>query len=91
MIVQSLFSVIRKELDGYINLVSALEGEIRSENDNFEVQGVHMHRVTFRKCLVWMQDAILALRLISSLLDDIKGMYIYIYIYIYLFSHLFRK
>jgi gamma-tubulin complex component 3 len=73
LVAQSLYSAIRKELNGYLNLVSALEGEIRTQASQESEDVKSPVRVTVRKCLVWMQDAILALRLVSSILDAVKG------------------
>ncbi|OLL25334.1 Spindle pole body component alp6, partial [Neolecta irregularis DAH-3] len=68
---QSLVAALSTELIGYLNLVAALEGEIRRElglPDNEASGGV-----TLKRCLVWLREATLGLRLMSVIKDESRN------------------
>lgn len=82
LIDQGLRSAVGEELRSYLGLVALLEGEIRtalsalSQSREFLDDGTHAEakaRVTLRKCVVWMRDATMALRLMSVIVEQTRG------------------
>jgi gamma-tubulin complex component 3 len=73
---QSLRAAIGIELRGWVNLVSGLESEIRREKINAILgESVsNLSDVTLRRSLVWIQDAILGLRLMSLIMEKTTGL-----------------
>ncbi|KAI5295462.1 Microtubule-nucleating Tub4p (gamma-tubulin) complex component [Ascosphaera acerosa] len=82
LIDQGLRSAVSHELRSYLGLVAALETEIRTELHT-QLQDpiagdsdVHEHKkvnVTLKKCVVWLRDATMALRLLSLIVEETSG------------------
>ncbi|EEP82593.1 predicted protein [Uncinocarpus reesii 1704] len=78
LIEQSLRAAISAELRSYLGLVASLEGEIRtaltavSESVDSPTS-VMKAGVTLKRCVVWMRDATMALRLMSLMVKEVEG------------------
>ena len=70
---QSLKYCIKSELLGYLNLVAALESEIRVALENEQNDGDDANHVSLTRCCVWMQHSILGLRLLTGFVDAVIG------------------
>lgn len=73
---QSLRAAIGLELRGWVNLISGLESEIRRANSS-AIAGESASdsaEVTLKRSLVWIQDAIMGLRLMSLIMEKTKGL-----------------
>jgi gamma-tubulin complex component 3 len=74
---QSLRAAIATELRSYLSLVATLEAEIRQAlaaiGDGREPKGVRKGGVTLKRCMVWMRDATMALRLMSLIVEEARG------------------
>ena len=73
---QSLRSAISNELCSYLGLISTLEGEIRravlSTGGNAMPGRVGQVGVTLKRCVIWMREATMGLRLMSVMVEEIK-------------------
>lgn len=71
---QSLRSAIGTELRGYVELVGALESQIRraiasaERGDSFSNSGV-----TLKRCMIWTREATMGLRLMSQIVEKCTG------------------
>ncbi|KAL9103408.1 MAG: hypothetical protein Q9163_001547 [Psora crenata] len=74
LIGQSLRSAIGKELHAYLGLISTLEGEIRRAIiDGEGGRGLTGKvGVTLKRCVIWMREATMGLRLMSSMVGEAK-------------------
>jgi gamma-tubulin complex component 3 len=74
---QSLRAAIGNELRSYLGLVATLEGEIRralaSGAENEGRNGMAKAGVTLKRCVIWMRDATMGLRLMSLIVEQSKG------------------
>ncbi|QVM08634.1 Microtubule-nucleating Tub4p (gamma-tubulin) complex component [Coccidioides posadasii str. Silveira] len=78
LIEQSLRAAIGSELRSYLGLVASLEGEIRTAvtavtESTDDPQSVMKAGVTLKRCVVWMKDATMALRLMSLMVEELEG------------------
>ncbi|KAI5289203.1 Microtubule-nucleating Tub4p (gamma-tubulin) complex component [Ascosphaera aggregata] len=79
LIDQGLRSAVSHELRSYLGLVAALETEIRtalqtlSREDGTPASGTAKVTVTLKRCVVWMRDATMALRLLSLIVEEADG------------------
>ncbi|KAI5307306.1 Microtubule-nucleating Tub4p (gamma-tubulin) complex component [Ascosphaera pollenicola] len=79
LIDQGLRSAVSHELRSYLGLVAALETEIRTalqalprEEESPPDNSVKI-TVTLKRCVVWMRDATMALRLLSLIIEEAHG------------------
>ena len=76
---QSLRAAFATELRSYLSLVATLEAEIRQAlaaiGDGREPKGVRKGGVTLKRCMVWTRDATMALRLMSLIVEEARGMF----------------
>ncbi|EAS32807.3 spindle pole body component [Coccidioides immitis RS] len=78
LIEQSLRAAIGSELRSYLGLVASLEGEIRTAvtavtESTDDPQSVMKAGVTLKRCIVWMKDATMALRLMSLMVEELES------------------
>ncbi|KAK4941494.1 Microtubule-nucleating Tub4p (gamma-tubulin) complex component, partial [Elasticomyces elasticus] len=77
LIGQSLRAAIGLELRAYLGLVATLEGQIRralTQLDNsLPRQGLGKAGVTLKRCVIWMREATMGLRLMSLMVDESRG------------------
>lgn len=78
LVEQSLRAAIGNELRSYLGLVATLEGEIRRaltalSVDESDPKAVMRSGVTLKRCVVWMRDATMALRLMSLMVEESQG------------------
>ncbi|WEW55170.1 Microtubule-nucleating Tub4p (gamma-tubulin) complex component [Emydomyces testavorans] len=78
LIEQSLRAAIGGELRSYLGLVASLEGEIRRaltavKESTDDPKAVMKAGVTLKRCVVWMRDATMALRLMSLMVEEVPG------------------
>ncbi|PGH32570.1 hypothetical protein GX50_04604 [[Emmonsia] crescens] len=78
LVKQSVRAAIGNELRSYLGLVATLEGEIRSaltavSDGSIEPKGTLKAGVTLKRCVVWMREATMALRLMSLIVEQSKG------------------
>ncbi|PGH04060.1 hypothetical protein GX51_03730 [Blastomyces parvus] len=78
LVKQSVRAAIGNELRSYLGLVATLEGEIRSaltgvSDSAVEPKGTLKAGVTLKRCVVWMREATMALRLMSLIVEESKG------------------
>ncbi|KAK2809570.1 hypothetical protein FQN50_003623 [Emmonsiellopsis sp. PD_5] len=78
LVKQSVRAAIGNELRSYLGLVATLEGEIRTAlmavaETSAESNGVLKARVTLKRCVVWMREATMALRLMSLIVEESQG------------------
>ena len=77
LIGQSFRSALAKELRAYLGLVATLEGQIRraltqlSESPNH--QGVSKAGVTLKRCVIWIREPTMGLRLMSLMMEESKS------------------
>lgn len=77
LIAQSFRATIDGELRSYLELVGALEGQIRralSSLDGDIQTSLGKTGVTLKKCVVWTRDACMALRLMTVMVEQSKGL-----------------
>lgn len=67
LIGQSLRSAVAIELRSYLALIATLEGEIRRGADASKAT------VTLKRCVLWLREATLALRLMSVMVEQTKA------------------
>ena len=75
LVEQSLRAAVGNELRSYLGLVATLEGEIRRaltalSEDGSDPISVMKSGVTLKRCVVWMRDATMALRLMSLMVEQ---------------------
>ncbi|EME83414.1 uncharacterized protein MYCFIDRAFT_154006 [Pseudocercospora fijiensis CIRAD86] len=74
---QSLRSAIGQELRSYLSLVATLEGQIRRAlaqlDENAPDRGLGKAGVTLKRCVVWTREATLGLRLMSMMVEAVRG------------------
>ena len=78
LIGQSLRAAIEEELRGYVALIGGLEGEIRravAMADPADPRGIGKVGVTLKRCVVWTREATMGLRLMSTIVEQAKGMH----------------
>ncbi|KAK2834867.1 hypothetical protein FQN49_006836 [Arthroderma sp. PD_2] len=78
LIEQSLRAAIGSELRSYLGLVASLEGEIRRaltavSQDSVDQKSVMGAGVTLKRCVIWVKDATLALRLMSLMVEEAQN------------------
>lgn len=77
LIGQSLRSALSKELRAYLGLVATLEGQIRRAltqlNEGPPHQRVNKAGVTLRRCIIWVREPTMGLRLMSLMIDESKN------------------
>ncbi|EDN02187.1 predicted protein [Histoplasma mississippiense (nom. inval.)] len=78
LVKQSVRAAIGNELRSYLGLVATLEGEIRSalatvSDNSTEPKGTLKAGVTLKRCVVWMREATMALRLMSLIVEESRG------------------
>ncbi|KAK2733064.1 Microtubule-nucleating Tub4p (gamma-tubulin) complex component [Myotisia sp. PD_48] len=78
LIEQSLRAAIGLELRSYLGLVASLEGEIRTaltavSQNSSNPQEVMKTGVSLKRCVIWMKDATLALRLMSVMVAETQN------------------
>ena len=77
LIGQSLRSALSKELRAYLGLVATLEGQIRRAltqlNEGPPHQRVNKAGVTLRRCVIWIREPTMGLRLMSLMTDESKN------------------
>ncbi|PGH06566.1 hypothetical protein AJ79_06505 [Helicocarpus griseus UAMH5409] len=75
LVKQSVRAAIGNELRSYLGLVATLEGEIRTALAavSAESNGILKAGVTLKRCVVWMREATMALRLMSLIVEESKG------------------
>lgn len=77
LVIQSLRAAIGEELRSYLGLVATLEGEIRralseTSESSTEASPVVKAGVTLKRCVVWMREPTMALRLMSLIVEEAK-------------------
>ncbi|PGH18917.1 hypothetical protein AJ80_04337 [Polytolypa hystricis UAMH7299] len=77
LIKQSVRAAIGEELRSYLGLVATLEGEIRTalaaiteDSEGAGRKGAVKAGVTLKRCVVWMREATMALRLMSLMVEE---------------------
>ena len=78
LIGQSFKSALGNELRSYLGLVASLEGQIRRAlamlDENEPRRGIGKAGVTLKRCVVWMKEATMGLRLMSLMVEESKGL-----------------
>lgn len=85
LVSQALRASIFNELRSYLGLVATLEGEIRralTAAASDDPKGMVKGAVTLKRCVVWTRDATMALRLMSIMVEEARGVYSRHYKYI---------
>lgn len=76
LIGQSFRSALSKELRAYLGLVATLEGQIRRAliqlNEAPAHQGVAKAGVTLKRCVIWIREPTMGLRLMSLMVEESK-------------------
>ena len=76
LIGQSFRSALAKELRAYLGLVATLEGQIRRAMTQIAEgpthQGVYKAGVTLKRCLIWIREPTMGLRLMALMVDESK-------------------
>jgi gamma-tubulin complex component 3 len=70
---QSLRGAIKAELSGWMNLVAGIESEIRSHLAQPEDPKNPAGGVTLKRCVIWVREGTLGLRLMSVIIEDTTG------------------
>lgn len=77
LVSQALRAAVGNELRSYLSLVATLEGEIRraltAAADETDPKGAVKGAVTLKRCVIWTREATMALRLMSSMVEQSKG------------------
>lgn len=79
LVSQALRAAIFNELRSYLGLVATLEGEIRralTAAASDDPKGMIKGSVTLKRCVVWTRDATMALRLMSTMVEEARGRYL---------------
>jgi gamma-tubulin complex component 3 len=66
---QSLRGAVKGEISGWMNLVAGIEGEIRQYLAQDEQPG----SVTLKRCVIWVREGTLGLRLMSVMIEETNG------------------
>lgn len=76
LIGQSFRSALAKELRAYLGLVATLEGQIRRAlvqlGEGSAHQGVNKAGVTLKRCVIWIREPTMGLRLMSLMVEESK-------------------
>jgi gamma-tubulin complex component 3 len=76
LIGQSFRSALAKELRAYLGLVATLEGQIRRAltqlSEGSAHQGVSKAGVTLKRCMIWIREPTMGLRLMSLMVEESK-------------------
>ncbi|EAT86531.1 spindle pole body subunit [Parastagonospora nodorum] len=76
LIGQSFRSALAKELRAYLGLVATLEGQIRRAltqlSEGPAHQGVSKAGVTLKRCMIWIREPTMGLRLMSLMVEESK-------------------
>ncbi|KAF1849066.1 uncharacterized protein K460DRAFT_375787 [Cucurbitaria berberidis CBS 394.84] len=77
LIGQSFRSALAKELRAYLGLVATLEGQIRRAltqlSEGPAHQGVSKAGVTLKRCVIWIREPTMGLRLMSLMVEESKS------------------
>jgi gamma-tubulin complex component 3 len=73
LVSQALRAAIGGELRSYLSLVATLEGEIRRALAAAARGDAVRGAVTLKRCVVWVRDATMVLRLMSSMIGEAKS------------------
>jgi gamma-tubulin complex component 3 len=77
LIGQSFRSALAKELRAYLGLVATLEGQIRRAltqlSEGAAHQGVTKAGVTLKRCVIWIREPTMGLRLMSLMVEESKS------------------
>lgn len=77
LIGQSFRSALAKELRAYLGLVATLEGQIRRAlaqlSEEPAHQGVSKAGVTLKRCVIWIREPTMGLRLMSLMVEESKS------------------
>ncbi|KAJ4373105.1 Microtubule-nucleating Tub4p (gamma-tubulin) complex component [Neocucurbitaria cava] len=77
LIGQSFRSALAKELRAYLGLVATLEGQIRRAlaklSEGPAYQGVSKAGVTLKRCVIWIREPTMGLRLMSLMVEESKS------------------
>ncbi|KAH7337912.1 spindle pole body component alp6 [Pyrenochaeta sp. MPI-SDFR-AT-0127] len=77
LIGQSFRSALAKELRAYLGLVATLEGQIRRAltqlSEGPAHQGVTKAGVTLKRCVIWIREPTMGLRLMSLMVEESKS------------------
>jgi gamma-tubulin complex component 3 len=76
LVAQSFRSALAKELRAYLGLVATLEGQIRRAltqlSEGSAHQGVNKAGVTLKRCMIWIREPTMGLRLMSLMVEESK-------------------
>jgi gamma-tubulin complex component 3 len=74
LVAQSFRSALAKELRAYLGLVATLEGQIRRAltqlSEGPAHQGVNKAGVTLKRCMIWIREPTMGLRLMSLMVEE---------------------
>jgi gamma-tubulin complex component 3 len=74
LVAQSFRSALAKELRAYLGLVATLEGQIRRAliqlSEGPAHQGVSKAGVTLKRCMIWIREPTMGLRLMSLMVEE---------------------
>ncbi|RAR06049.1 spindle pole body component alp6 [Stemphylium lycopersici] len=77
LIEQSFRAALAKELRAYLGLVATLEGQIKRAlaqlADGSAHQGVSKAGVTLKRCVIWIREPTMGLRLMSLMVEESKS------------------
>lgn len=77
LIEQSFRAALAKELRAYLGLVATLEGQIKRAlaqlSDATTQQGVSKSGVTLKRCVIWIREPTMGLRLMSLMVEESKS------------------
>lgn len=71
--VQGLRAAVAVELRSYLGLIATLEHQIRASSDPQNGEEEHESSVTLKRCVLWLREATLGLRLMDAIVQDTKG------------------
>jgi gamma-tubulin complex component 3 len=76
LIIQSFRAALAKELRAYLGLVATLEGQIKRALTQLSEgpwhQGVSKAGVTLKRCVIWIREPTMGLRLMSLMVEESK-------------------
>jgi gamma-tubulin complex component 3 len=76
LIIQSFRAALAKELRAYLGLVATLEGQIKRAltqlSEGSTHQGVSKAGVTLKRCVIWIREPTMGLRLMSLMVEESK-------------------
>jgi gamma-tubulin complex component 3 len=78
LIIQSFRAALAKELRAYLGLVATLEGQIKRaltqlSEEASSHQGVSKAGVTLKRCVIWIREPTMGLRLMSLMVEESKA------------------